>query len=156
MLSTYNTVVTYDSFPSCSTFIPYCNTPVCVDGLYQAQHFQEIYYAPEPPPQIQVVRKRLPDPPPDVIERVVVVPQPKQYIYQVVEVPTKPPPIIKQRVVHQQPNTPLRIVQKSRDQFIDHFDHFNKKTFRDSTSPLSAYTCDFRTIPYVVVLIKFQ
>lgn len=89
-----------------STFIPFCDVPVSVDGLYQSRHIQEIYYAPEPAPQIQFVRQRLPDPPPDVIERVVVVPQPRQYIYQIVEVPTKPPPIIQERVVHQQPNAP--------------------------------------------------
>lgn len=105
MAYVYNTVYTIDSSPSTSIFIPYCNAPISVD--YQPRHFQEIYYAPEPPPQIQVIRSRLPDPPPDVIERVVVVPQPKQYVYQVVEVPTKPPPIIQQRVVHQSPNTPL-------------------------------------------------
>lgn len=100
----YNNVVTYDSYPNCSSFLPYCNAQVVIE---QPQYFQEIYYAPEPPPQIQVIRQRLPEPQPDVIERVVVVPQPKQYVYQVVEVPTKPPPIIKQRVVHQSPNPPL-------------------------------------------------
>lgn len=105
MAYVYNTVYTIESSPSISTFIPYCNAPISVD--YQPRHIQEIYYAPEPPPQIQVVRSRLPDPPADVIERVVVVPQPKQYVYQVVEVPTKPPPIIRQRVVHQSPSSPL-------------------------------------------------
>jgi len=107
MAFVYNTTVTYDCYPSSTTFLPYCNVPIVVDTLYQPQHFQEIYYAPEPPPQIEVVRQRLPDPQPDVIERVIVVPQPKKYIYQVVEVPTKPPPIVRQRVVHQSPNPPL-------------------------------------------------
>lgn len=88
-----------------STFLPCCNAPIAVD--YQQQYFQEVYYAPEPAPEIQVVRQRLPDPPPDIIERVVVVPQPKKYVYQVVEVPTKPPPVIKQRVVQQAPNPVL-------------------------------------------------
>jgi hypothetical protein len=94
-----------DYYPSCSTFIPCCNVPVQTN--YQQRHFQEIYYAPEPPPQIQVIRQRLPEPPPDVIDRVVVVPQPKKYVYQVVEVPSKPPPVIQQRFVHEAPNTPL-------------------------------------------------
>jgi hypothetical protein len=107
MAYTYDTVVTYDAYPSYTTFLPCCNAPVAVDGLYQQQYHQEVYYAPEPPPQIQFVRQRLPDPPPDVIERVVIVPQPKQYVYQVVEVPTKPPPVVKQRVVHQSPNPVL-------------------------------------------------
>jgi hypothetical protein len=107
MVFVYNNIITYDAFPEYSSFIPCCNVPVAVDGLYQSQHIQEVYYAPEPPPQIQVVRQRLPDPPPDVIDRVVVVPQPKQYVYQVVEVPTKPPPVVRDRVVHQSPNPPL-------------------------------------------------
>jgi hypothetical protein len=105
MAYVYNTVYTIDTFPSFSTFLPCCNAPISVD--YQSRHFQEVYYAPEPPAQIQVVRQRLPDPPPDVIDRVLVVPQPKQYIYQVVEVPTKPPPVVRERVVHQSPNSPL-------------------------------------------------
>ncbi|CAF4500038.1 unnamed protein product [Rotaria socialis] len=98
-----------ECFPnySTSTFLPCCNAPVVLDSTYQARHFQEVYYAPEPAPEIQVVRQRLPDPPPDVIERVVVVPQPKKYVYQVVEVPTKPPPVVQQRVVHQAPNPTL-------------------------------------------------
>lgn len=97
----------YDPYSSFSTFLPFCNAPVAVDGLYQSRHYQEVYYAPEPAPQVQVIRSRLPDPPPDVIERVLVVPQPRQYIYQVVEVPAKPPPVIQQRVVHQSPNAPV-------------------------------------------------
>jgi hypothetical protein len=102
----HNTVYTIiDTAPSYTTFSSYCNVPISVD--YQPRHFQEIYYAPEPPAQIQIVRQRLPDPPPDVIDRVVVVPQPKQYVYQVVEVPTKPPPVIRERVVHQAPSSPL-------------------------------------------------
>jgi hypothetical protein len=101
----YNTIVIHDTQPSYTTFLPFCNAPISVD--YQPRHIQEIYYAPEPPPQIQVVRQRLPDPPPDVIERITVVPQPKQYVYQVVEVPTKPPPVVRQRVVHQSPNPAL-------------------------------------------------
>src|SRR3984957_19697379 len=104
MVTVYNTIVTYDVLPSSTTFIPYCNAPVAVD--YQPRHYQEIIYAPEPPPQIQVVRQRLPQPPPDVIDRVVVVPQQKQYVYQVVEIPTKPPPIIRERIVHQSSNQP--------------------------------------------------
>ena len=107
MTFVFSSSVVYDPYSSYSTFLPYCNAPVAVDGLYQSRHFQEVYYAPEPAPQVQVIRQRLPDPPPDVIERVLVVPQPKQYIYQVVEVPTKPPPVIQQRVVHQSPNAPL-------------------------------------------------
>lgn len=90
-----------------TTFVPYCNANIDVDSLYQARHFQEVYYAPEPAPQIEYVRHRLPDPPADVIDRVVVVPQPKKYIYQVVEIPSKPPPIIQDRVVHQPPNAPI-------------------------------------------------
>ncbi|CAF1084959.1 unnamed protein product [Adineta steineri] len=105
MTFVYNTGISIDSDPNFTTFLPCCNAPISVD--YQPRHYQEIYYAPEPPPQIQVVRQRLPDPPPDVIERVVVVPQPKQYVYQVVEVPTKPPPVIQERVVHQSPNAPV-------------------------------------------------
>ena len=101
----YTDTYSYNYLPSySSTFLPCCNAPVAVDGLYQSKHVQEIYYAPEPPPQIEVVRQRLPDPPPDVIERVVVVPQPKKYVYQVVEVPSKPPPVVQQRVVQQAPN----------------------------------------------------
>lgn len=105
MLSVYNTVYTTDPCSNPSVFIPCCNVPTYND--YQSRHFQEVYYAPEPPAEVQVVRSRLPDPPPDVIERVVVVPQPKKYVYQVVEVPAKPPPVIQQRVVHQSPNQPL-------------------------------------------------
>lgn len=100
-----NSILDCETTGSHTTFLPCCNAPISVD--YQPQHIQEIYYAPEPPPQIQVVRQRLPDPPPDVIERVVVVPPPKQYVYQVVEVPTKPPPVIQERVVHQSPSAPL-------------------------------------------------
>ena len=105
MAYVYNTVINVDGNSDQTTFLPCCNTSIAVD--YQPQHIQEVYYAPEPPPQIQVVRQRLPDPPPDIIERVVVVPQPKKYVYQVVEVPTKPPPVIQERVVHQTPNAPL-------------------------------------------------
>ena len=105
MAYVYNTVYTIDTIPSLTTFTPCCNVPVSVD--YQQRHFQEVYYAPEPPAQIQVVRQRLADPPPDVIDRVIVVPQPKQYVYQVVEVPTKPPPVVRERVVHQAPSGPL-------------------------------------------------
>jgi hypothetical protein len=91
-----------------STYLPYCNAPVAVDSaIYQPRHFQEVYYSAEPPPQIQVVRQRLPEPPPDVIERVVVMRQPQQYVYQVVEVPKKPPPVIQERVVQQAPKQPV-------------------------------------------------
>ena len=107
MALVYSTAMVYDSIPNHTTYVPCCNIPVDVDGLYQARHFQEVYYAPEPAPQIEFVRQRLPDPPPDVIDRVLVVPQPKKYIYQVVEVPSKPPPIIQERVVHQPPNAPV-------------------------------------------------
>lgn len=109
MVIVYNTGYGFDPISTVSshtTFLPCCNAPLPVDGLYQPRHFQEVYYAPEPAPQIQVVRQRLPDPPPDVIERIVVVPQPRKYVYQVVEVPTKPPPVVQQRVVHQAPNVP--------------------------------------------------
>jgi hypothetical protein len=102
-----NSGIPYDIGSGYSTFLPCCNAPITVDAVYQPQHFQEVYYAPEPAPQIQVVRQRLPDPPPDIIERVVVVPQPKKYVYQVVEVPTKPPPVIQERVVHEPPNPTL-------------------------------------------------
>ena len=57
--------------------------------------------------KLQVVRQRLPDPPPDVIDRVVVVPQPKKFVYQVVEVPTKPPPVIQERFVPGAPKPPV-------------------------------------------------
>lgn len=103
----YDSTFGYDILPNQGTFLPCCNAPLVVDSIYQPRHFQEVYYAPEPAPQVQVVRQRLPDPPPDVIERIVVVPQPKKYVYQVVEVPTKPPPVIQQRVVHEPPNQPL-------------------------------------------------
>ncbi|CAF2430205.1 unnamed protein product [Rotaria sp. Silwood2] len=102
-----NSTVCCDPCASYTTFIPCCNAPITVDCSYQPRRYQEIYYAPEPAPQIQVVRQRLPDPPPDVIDRVVVVPQPKKYVYQVVEIPTKPPPVIQQRVVHESPSAPL-------------------------------------------------
>ena len=98
---------TYDSSPGYTTFLSCCNAPIDVDGLYEARHYQEIYYAPEPAPQIEVVRQRLPDPPADIIERILVVPQPKKYIYQVVEVPSKPPPVIRERTVQQSPSAPL-------------------------------------------------
>jgi hypothetical protein len=91
-----------------STFLPYCNAPVAVDSaLYQPKRFQEVYYTAEPAPQVQVVQQRLPEPPPDVIDRVVVVRQPKQVVYQVVEVPKKPPPVVRERFVHQPPNPPI-------------------------------------------------
>jgi len=107
MIPVYNTVYTsnFTTYPSSTTFIPCCNVPISND--YESRRYQEVYYAPEPPAQIQVVRQRLPDPPPDVIDRVIVVPQPKQYIYQVVEVPSKPPPVVQERVVHEPPNRPL-------------------------------------------------
>ncbi|CAF1001028.1 unnamed protein product [Didymodactylos carnosus] len=87
-------------------FSPYCDVPLDFGNLYQSRHYQQITYLPEPPAQMQVIRKRMPDPPPDVIERVVVVPQPKSYVYQVVEVPTKPPPVIQDRYV-QGPANPV-------------------------------------------------
>jgi hypothetical protein len=107
MAFSLNSDLNYASMPGSSMFIPCCNVPLAVDSLYQARYYQEIYYAPEPAPQVQVIRQRLPEPPPDVIERVMVVPQPRQYIYQVVEVPSKPPPIIQERVVHQSPQAPV-------------------------------------------------
>ncbi|CAF0826038.1 unnamed protein product [Rotaria sordida] len=96
-----------DPCASYSTFIPCCNAPITLDCSYQPRCFQEVYYAAEPAPQIQVVRQRLPDPPADVIDRVIVVPQAKKYVYQVVEVPTKPPPVVQQRYVQEAPNAPL-------------------------------------------------
>ena len=103
----YNSPTICETYSCCSTFFPYCNVPIAVDSLYQPRRFQEVYYAPEPAPQVQVVRQRLPNPPPDVIERVIVVPQPKQYVYQVVEVPTKPPAVVQERVIHEAPSLPL-------------------------------------------------
>jgi len=105
MLLINNSVYTIDSYPSSSVYVPCCNVPVYTD--YQPRHFQEIYYAPEPPPRVQVIRQRLPAPPPDVIDRVVVVPEAKQYVYQVVEVPSKPPPVIQQRYVREAPRQPI-------------------------------------------------
>ncbi|CAF1573300.1 unnamed protein product, partial [Didymodactylos carnosus] len=87
-------------------FIPYCGVPLDFGNLYQPRHFRQFTYLPEPAPQMQVTRNRMPDPPPDVIERIVVVPQPKSYVYQIIEVPTKPPPVIQDHYV-QGPANPV-------------------------------------------------
>ncbi len=107
VVSCTNSCSSFGCCPSFPPMSPCCSVPVEVDGLYQSRHFQEVYYAPEPPPRFKVVRQRLPDPPPDVIERVVVVPQPKKFVYQVVEVPTKPPPVIQERFVPGTPKAPV-------------------------------------------------
>ncbi|KAI0981845.1 hypothetical protein GJ496_005800 [Pomphorhynchus laevis] len=57
--------------------------------------YRQVLYTSEPPPEQICSRRRLPTPPPDVHERIVVVRPPRQLIHEVIEKPLCPPPIIK-------------------------------------------------------------
>ena len=62
---------------------------------------------PTPEPVVKRCVKRLPTPPGDVIERIIVKRQPQQIIERVTEQPRKPPPKVVERVENEPPPPPI-------------------------------------------------
>ena len=62
---------------------------------------------PTPPPIIERYVERAVTPEPDIIEKILVKPQPQKYIERIIEKPRVPPPIIKCKVEFEPPKPPI-------------------------------------------------
>ena len=62
---------------------------------------------PTPEPVVKRCVKRLPTPPGDIIERIIIKRQPQQIIERVTEQPRKPPPKVVERVENEPPPPPI-------------------------------------------------
>ena len=60
-----------------------------------------------PPPVYECVVERAPTPEPDIVQRIIVRPQPQVYIDKIVEYPRRPPPRIVDQEVIEPPPPPI-------------------------------------------------
>ncbi|KAL7671261.1 hypothetical protein ACOME3_006162 [Neoechinorhynchus agilis] len=97
----------FGGVPGYGSMVPgYGGMPGLNAGACGGNVYCQTFMMPEPPPEHIVCRKRLPTPPPNVINQTVVVKPRRQVIHEVVEQPTCPPPVVRQNYVMGAPDPP--------------------------------------------------
>ncbi|KAI0984515.1 hypothetical protein GJ496_008352 [Pomphorhynchus laevis] len=80
--------------------------------FFCGQIIRQVFYTPEPPSEHIITRRRLPTPPPNIHERIIVIRPPRKIIHEVVEQPVCPPPIVKTNFVLG-PKEPAQIISNT-------------------------------------------
>ncbi|KAI0988082.1 hypothetical protein GJ496_004605 [Pomphorhynchus laevis] len=81
-------------------YYPMTNQYQCGTGQMECGRvFRQVIALPEPPPEPIYNRQRLPTPPPDIYERILVCRPPRKIMYNIVEQPTCPPPVVRNQYV---------------------------------------------------------